>query len=137
MANFDRKQIDDEKKAIESLKLSDEKIINKIFIESGKSYIASSTENIAKSVSYFAVLIHRLSVKSDKIQKRMLWLNYLIAALTIVLLLTIPQVNKFVFSFVENLQTHKEQANTMEQKQQNNHEDNNVSKNTHVKPPNK
>ena len=85
----------DEIKSKEALKMSNEEIIQQIFVESGTNYF-NNTENVSKSVAYFAVLISRLSEKSDKLQKRMLCLNFLVAFLTIVLLLTIPQVNEFI-----------------------------------------
>jgi hypothetical protein len=132
MANLTTKKSSDEKKAIESLHMSDEDIIKQIFTESGKDYF-NSTENVSKSVAYFAVLISRLSVKSDKLQKRMLWLNGLVATLTIVLLLTIPQVNKFVV----NIFSANDHKGNKEQSEPHKDSNNQKSQNIHNPHPNK
>ncbi|MCH6257995.1 hypothetical protein MLD52_15655 [Puniceicoccaceae bacterium K14] len=93
----------------DALKMTNEELVEQMFHESQKSYFRESM-NVSVPLSHFSVLISRYSEQAkksseinEKLQKSTLWLTIVIVVLTIALLLTIPQINDFVFGYFDDI----------------------------------
>ncbi|MDQ8188574.1 hypothetical protein [Pelagicoccus sp. SDUM812002] len=109
--------------------MTDDELVHQMFRTNHKSYLRESL-NVSYSLSYFSILMTRYSEESkkssevnEKLQRSMLWLSRFVVVLTVVLLLTIPQINNFVFG-------HSDDA---PQQSQNDTPNNNPS--NHINPP--
>ncbi|MDQ8183849.1 hypothetical protein [Pelagicoccus sp. SDUM812005] len=102
--SYQQEKQEAEKLHQKALSMTDDELVEEMYHESQKSYFRES-RNVSVPLSHFSVLLSRYSEQAkksseinEKLQKATFWLTVVIVFLTIALLLTIPQINDFIFS---------------------------------------
>ena len=77
------------KEALDSLEISEEDLLKKIFDSSNRGISFNATASIAHTLPYFSSLLIQLSRQAEKSTKRIVYLTWVIIALTAILVMTI------------------------------------------------